>query len=164
MSIYQIFHKKNANKKKSIFSLLSKPNTFKQNAHQKSTNQLFSNFLIKPKSNKIEKKPNKMNPFDESYCPIEEYANNEQEKQKIEYAIKTGDFSQLEDLWEDILFDHTLKIGSNHQADLNNLSKPFTIFDNVDIQRDLLVTNFDKTIYGKTKDVPIIQIEGFVCC
>ena len=64
-------------------------------------------------------------------------------------AMKTGDYTILEELYQDILFDNKIKIGKNHQADLDNLKRGFIMFKNIDIIKDLKVN------YAKNRNYPI---------
>ena len=64
-------------------------------------------------------------------------------------ALKTGDYSKMERFYEDILFDYTIKVGPEHQADLKNLERKFRIFKNVDIVKDLKMERFDENYNPK---------------
>lgn len=65
------------------------------------------------------------------------------EKRLIQQAIKTGKMEILEELYEDIIFDLEMKLGPQHQADLRKLKRKFSMFNGVDIQRDLYMPYFD---------------------
>lgn len=70
------------------------------------------------------------------------FVRNSKQRCLIENAIQTGNLYPLESLFKDIIFDHRMKIGKNHQVDLRNLKKGFSIFKNLHIQNDLKIHKF----------------------
>jgi uncharacterized protein YcbK (DUF882 family) len=105
----------------------------------------------------VKKNPiNKVHKFDENRYSKEELKT-------IKQAIKSGQLSNLEEIFKDVIYDNEIKVGDNHQVDLNNLSRGFKMFRNVNKLRDCKVKHphLDEIKEKEQNATPIICVSSY---
>jgi hypothetical protein len=68
---------------------------------------------------------------------IDRQVKTRREKRILQRALKTGNLYLLEELYEDVIFEFGIKTGPEHQVDLNNLKRGFSMFKKYDVYKDL---------------------------